>query len=80
MKSEIKSCIMVNMDKARQQLGKRLKEAREKAKLTQAEVAEKTDMTVNYYAMIERGEVNLTFDKLRKLFKLLRLKPSDLPL
>lgn len=62
------------------ELGNKLKVAREKAKLTQAEVAEKTDMTVNYYAMIERGEVNLTYDKLRKLLKLLKMKPSELPI
>lgn len=62
------------------ELGNKLKTAREKAKLTQAEVAEKTDMTVNYYAMIERGEVNVTYDKLRKLLKLLKMKPSELPI
>jgi transcriptional regulator with XRE-family HTH domain len=62
------------------ELGDKLKAAREKVKLTQAEVAEKTDMTATYYAMIERGEVNLTYDKLRKLLKLLKMKPSELPL
>lgn len=65
---------------AQKQLGEKLKEAREKMNFTQAEVAEKTDMTVTYYAMIERGEVNLTFDKFRKLFKLLKVKTSEIPL
>lgn len=67
-------------DNVKEELGSRLKRAREKADLTQAEVAEKTEMTVNYYAMIERGEVNVTFDKLRKLLKLLKMNPSELPL
>lgn len=61
-------------------LGTILRNAREKKQLTQVQVAEKTDMTVNYYAMIERGEANLSFDKLRKLTKLLKVNPSELPL
>lgn len=73
---------MVDKDSvlAQERLGNKFKNAREKLKLTQAEVAEKTGMTENYYAMIERGEVNLTYDKLRKLFNLLKVKASELPL
>ena len=37
-------------------LGDKLKRAREKAKMTQAEVAAKAGIHVNYYARIERGE------------------------
>ena len=65
---------------AQKELGDKLKEARGKLMLTQADVAGKTGMTVNYYAMIERGEVNLTYNKLRKLFKTLKIKSSELPL
>lgn len=68
------------MSNPKKELGKTLKDAREKAKLTQEEVAEKTDMTTNYYAMIERGEVNPSFEKLRKLFKFLKISSSKLPL
>ncbi|HUD45065.1 MAG TPA: helix-turn-helix transcriptional regulator [Patescibacteria group bacterium] len=67
-------------EQAQKELGLKLKEAREKAGLTQVEVASKTDMTDNYYAMIERGEVNPSFDKLRKLFKLLNIKLSEISL
>jgi len=42
--------------------------------LTQAEVAKKADMTVNYYAMIERGEVNPSFEKIKSIAKVLKLK------
>lgn len=66
--------------KIQKELGNKLKTAREKNDMTQADVAEKTDMTVNYYAMIERGEVNVTYDKLRKILKLLKMNPSELPL
>lgn len=54
--------------------GVRLKDAREKLELTQEEVAEKADMTTNYYAMIERGEVNPSFEKLKSLAKVLKVK------
>lgn len=54
--------------------GKKIKEAREKLNLTQAEVAEKADMTVNYYAMIERGEVNPSYEKIKSIARVLKMK------
>ena len=54
--------------------GKRIKVAREKLNLTQAEIARKADMTVNYYAMIERGEVNPSYEKIKSIAKVLKLK------
>ena len=66
--------------KTQQKLGNKIKIAREKAKLTQEEVAEKTGITTTYVAMIERGEANLAYDKIRKIFNLLKMKSSDLPL
>lgn len=65
--------MVLNTDK---ELGLQLKEARENKKLTQADVASQSDMTVTYYAMIERGEVNPSWAKLKKLFKVLDLKLS----
>ena len=57
------------------QFSKKAKEAREKLNLTQAEVAEKAgNVTVNYYAMIERGEVNPSSYKIRSIAKVLKLK------
>jgi len=56
------------------QLGKQFKEARENLHLTQSDVASKADMTVNYYAMIERGEVNLSLKKIKSLTRVLKLK------
>lgn len=54
--------------------GQRFKKAREKLDLTQEEVAEKADMTTNYYAMIERGEVNPSYKKIKSIAKVLKLK------
>ncbi len=61
-------------------IGERLKAAREKQKLTQVDVANGTGIAVNYYAMVERGETNLTYDKINKLYKFLKLKNTDIPL
>ena len=61
-------------EKAKKEFGERVKTAREKAGLTQSEVAGKANMTVNYYAMIERGEVNPSFEKIKAIAKVLKIK------
>ena len=67
-----------NDEKARKGLGSRLRNAREKAGLTQADVAARADVNVNYYAQIERGEVNTSFEKLHGIMKALKIKSLDL--
>lgn len=59
------------MVSTRQIIAKQVKEAREKKGLTQAEVAQKAELTLNYYAMIERAETNVSTDKLAKIGKAL---------
>ena len=60
--------------KAIKEFGNRVKAVREKMNLTQSDVADKADMTVNYYAMIERGEVNPSFEKIKAIAKVLKIK------
>ncbi len=67
-----------NSDAIREKLGNKLKKAREKANLTQADVASKSDIHVNYYARIERGEENPSFEILHRIVKVLRIEPSDI--
>ena len=55
-------------------LSQQIRQAREKLKLTQEEVAEKAKMSVTYFAMIERGEVNPSYKKIQSLAKVLKLK------
>lgn len=55
------------------ELSNKLSEAREKANLTQAEVAKRTGMDVNYYARIERGEINTSYKKLHKIAEVLKV-------
>lgn len=52
-------------------LGDKLKTAREKKNMTQAEVAKKAGLNANYYAIVERGEKNISFENLNKLFEVL---------
>ena len=58
-------------------LGAKLKGYREKAGLTQAKVAELAEIHINYYARIERGEENPTYEVLLKIKGALKIK-SDL--
>jgi transcriptional regulator with XRE-family HTH domain len=57
----------------RQSIANQVKEAREKRKLTQAEVAESAEITTTYYAMIERAEVNANSDILGRIGKVLKI-------
>lgn len=59
-------------------LGKNLKKAREKAGLTQQEVADQVGIHVNYYARIERGEEVAALETLRAIAKVLKVRVSDI--
>ena len=64
-------------DKVLIDLGQKLKVAREKAGLTQADLAKKADINANYYAVVERGEGNLSYEKLQRVLKVLNIKSLD---
>ena len=59
-------------------LGSKLKVARLKAKLTQAQVATTAGININFYARLERGEVNVTFERLENILKALGIKLRDI--
>jgi transcriptional regulator with XRE-family HTH domain len=64
--------------KAREELGKRLLQAREAARLTQVELAKKAGINDNYYARVERAEVSPTLEKFEKIVKALGVKSSKI--
>jgi len=64
--------------KTRKEVGLKLKSARRKKKMTQADVAEKAGLNTNYYACIERGEVNPSLEKLQAIIKTLGVKSSTI--
>ena len=43
---------------SKSEFSEQIKQAREKAKLTQEQVAQKAGLNVSYYARLERGEVD----------------------
>jgi len=61
-----------------QNIGKKLKMARKKLNLKQSEVAIKADLSVNYYARIERDEENPTLETLKKICLALKVKSTDI--
>jgi transcriptional regulator with XRE-family HTH domain len=63
-----------NTEIIRKDLGERLRKAREKAKLTQIEVAALAGVDANYYARIERGKGNPSFEKLHSIMKALKME------
>lgn len=59
-------------------LGDQFRAAREKAGLTQADVAKEAEMDVSYYAQIERNEVNPSYKIIKAIGKVLNLKSIDI--
>lgn len=65
------------MDSQRK-IGKNLKKVRKILGLKQSEIAKKADITTNYYALIERGEVNASSKIMERIYKALKVKSSDI--
>lgn len=64
--------------KIQSKIGENIRIARQRMELTQNDVAKKADVSVNYYARIERGEVNPSVDTLKAIFSVLNVKSSDI--
>ncbi len=62
---------------SQQKFGQNLRVARKKANLTQQQIADKAKMHVNYYARIERGGENPSYEALEKIIKALGIKSSE---
>jgi putative transcriptional regulator len=69
---------MSTPDGTTKKVAKKLKILRLERDLTQAEIAEKAKMSVNYYAKIERGEVRPSVDIYERLAKALKATASDI--
>ena len=69
---------MVNDEQNLKKLGGKLKKARALAGLTQSQVADKAGVNVNYYARIERGEINPSYENLQSITKALNIKMLDM--
>ncbi len=68
-----------DFDQFSKQLGKRITKLREKANLTQEEMAGgKHAIEYKYYQKIEYGQKNITMKTLFKICKKLNIQPKDL--
>lgn len=67
------------MPKIRLQFARRLKQERNKAKLTQEDVAELIGVSVRYYQMLESQKPTaIKIDTIEKLAKAFKIHPSQL--
>lgn len=62
---------------SQEQFGKNIRAARKKADLTQQQVADKAKLHVNYYARVERGEENPSYEVIEKIVKALGVKSEE---
>ncbi len=60
------------------EIGKRIREQRRLANISQEKLALKAEIDRSYMGRIERGEVNITVDKLYQIGAVLECKVSDL--
>lgn len=65
-------------DKVQKELGENIRKVREKLNFTQEEVAKKAGLRGNYFAKIERGEINPTLKTLNSIIKALNIKANDI--
>ncbi|MFH1958729.1 MAG: helix-turn-helix transcriptional regulator [Patescibacteria group bacterium] len=63
---------------SQKQFGKNIKIARSKIGLTQKQIAKKAKISTNYYARVERGEVNPSIDVFEDIVKALKVKSSKI--
>lgn len=60
------------------QVGRNLKRARKKAKMTQVMVADALDISPSYYSNLERGADCINLERLIELCILYKVKPGDI--
>lgn len=67
-----------NKEIIQKKLGEKIRKAREDAKLTQLEVAKIAEVDVNYYARIERGLANPSYEKIYSIMTALNMDSLDI--
>jgi transcriptional regulator with XRE-family HTH domain len=69
----------MSIPKIRLQFAQNLRKARKKAKLTQEEMAERLDISVRYYRMLEsKNPTAIKIDGIERVAKVLKVKPAKL--
>lgn len=68
----------MEMTSTRKQLGKKLRQLREKAGLSQEELGFRANLHRTYIGAIERAEQNVSVDNIHKLAKALKISADEL--
>lgn len=68
----------MSRSKIYQTVGENIRTMRRRARLTQEQLAEKTDLNTNYIGEIERAEKKITLETLERIAKVLEVRISDL--
>ncbi|WP_282111255.1 helix-turn-helix domain-containing protein [Shewanella algicola] len=66
------------MSELLEKFSEKLRTMRKKKKISQDKLANLTDIDRSYVGRIDRGEVNITLDKLYAIAKALECQPADL--
>jgi len=69
---------MITDEKILKDIGNKFKQARELVRFKQSEVAESAGINANYYAQIERGEVNTSYSNVYRIAKALNIKNIEI--
>jgi len=67
-----------NAKAIREGFGKRLREVRQKANLSQEELADLASLDRSYIGGVERGERNVSLVNIHKIARALKIRPGDL--
>lgn len=76
--SSISIFVEMAMDQLPKELGKRVREKRKEKRISQDTLALSCGLDRSYMGRIERGEVNVTIEKLYRIASTLDCEPSDL--
>ena len=68
----------MSRSKVYQIVGENIRTRRRRARLSQEQLAEKTDLNMNYIGEIERAEKKITLETLERIAKVLGVRISDL--
>lgn len=69
----------MSIPKIRLQFAEKLREERRKAKLTQEEIAERVNISVRYYQMLEsKNPPAIKIDGIERIAKALKVRPAKL--
>ena len=74
----LRSMKQIKVTKARQQLGKKVRELRKKLGISQEELGFRANLHRTYIGSIERAEQNVSIDNIHKIAKALKVSPKDL--